>query len=981
MPSLERLYKEYGDRGSKLVAVEHRRRASAKTRFATFAKQLRPDVRGPARLDARDRAQRTRRRAIRRRSSSDRRERFGKKWIGADDWTSQGNRALIAQLLGLQTPRPVAETRHGDAGARRVATLADAPITSAPRSPELAAAARHRGVHASSCRSKATAVFLAIVLWFVVNAKEPQIELVPVRFTPVLDSSLVLREPLPQLQAIVAGSPKELIKLELECRRPFAGRSPPTRRTRVVLDLRPDDVMLPDGVDAVVRDVQPRSVTLRFESTRTRRCRCVSAIDIAMRAPASPVRSRRIRAGERADHADRGICVLQIASVQTVQHDDSLSRLAAASRRHRHDRARPGVRVKPAQVKVASSDARAPRRAVTRILGIETSCDETSAAVLEGSGDDVALRVARHPVAGRASHLRRRRAGDRVARAPHGDRAGRRASARRRRRRSDIDAVAVTNAPGLVGALLVGVSFAKAFAFARGIPVIGVHHMEGHLFATALEHPRRRAAVHRAARLRRPHAAARRRGVGPLPAARHDARRRRRRSVRQGREAARASVSRRPARRAARRATSDAGALRFARPMVRRDQQPGDADFYDVSFSGLKTAVLNAVKAPAVRRGPRRDRARVSGRADRHARREDGARRARSSAAGASCSAAAWRATQTLVAAMRERFAPRGVAGVRADAAARDGQRGDDRARRPLSPRARRAFAARPQRVRQLSPFPDSSPHDARLIADHPSPVQRSASAGFKLTGFGIAVLLAFLIAQIVSRARAGAPRTRHRGGRGERRALRRAARHAARREALLRRRRDAQHARSAGAAAASCSGAASSARWLLCCAHDPVQEAARSCASPTSPASRSPPAMRRTHRLLGRRRRLRQGRTPDRSPSRSRRARRRRPSIEMHAARSTSRFRRARIRSTVLSVYPTQLIEVALGFVMFAHPLAHARSQARRRLAVRRLLRARRDRAVHRRVLPREGRPVRVGRSAEHGAGDRARRSCSPAS
>src|SRR3954454_4802770 len=51
-----------------------------------------------------------------------------------------------------------------------------------------------------------------------------------------------------------------------------------------------------------------------------------------------------------------------------------------------------------------------------------------------------------------------------------------------------IDAIAVTNAPGLVGALLVGVSYAKALAFARGVPIIGVHHMEGHLFATALEH-------------------------------------------------------------------------------------------------------------------------------------------------------------------------------------------------------------------------------------------------------------------------------------------------------------------------------------------------------------------------------------------------------------------------------------------------------------------------------------------------------------
>ena len=52
----------------------------------------------------------------------------------------------------------------------------------------------------------------------------------------------------------------------------------------------------------------------------------------------------------------------------------------------------------------------------------------------------------------------------------------------------DIDAIAVTNAPGLVGALLVGVSYGKALAFARDIPLLGVHHMEGHLFAAALEH-------------------------------------------------------------------------------------------------------------------------------------------------------------------------------------------------------------------------------------------------------------------------------------------------------------------------------------------------------------------------------------------------------------------------------------------------------------------------------------------------------------
>src|SRR5574341_1213779 len=123
------------------------------------------------------------------------------------------------------------------------------------------------------------------------------------------------------------------------------------------------------------------------------------------------------------------------------------------------------------------------------VLGIETSCDETSAAVLDGSGDDVRLRSLVilsqdvHRVFGGVvpelasrAHLR--------ALEPVTDAALREASVDVR----DLDAVAVTNAPGLVGALLVGVSYAKALAYSTGKDVIGVHHMEGHLFATALEH-------------------------------------------------------------------------------------------------------------------------------------------------------------------------------------------------------------------------------------------------------------------------------------------------------------------------------------------------------------------------------------------------------------------------------------------------------------------------------------------------------------
>ena len=52
---------------------------------------------------------------------------------------------------------------------------------------------------------------------------------------------------------------------------------------------------------------------------------------------------------------------------------------------------------------------------------------------------------------------------------------------------SDIDGIAVTYGPGLVGALLVGVSFAKALSFATGIPLIGVHHIEGHICANYIE--------------------------------------------------------------------------------------------------------------------------------------------------------------------------------------------------------------------------------------------------------------------------------------------------------------------------------------------------------------------------------------------------------------------------------------------------------------------------------------------------------------
>jgi len=198
---------------------------------------------------------------------------------------------------------------------------------------------------------KATAIFLAVVLWFVVNAKEPQLELVSVRFSPsLLDSSLVLRDPLPQIQAIVAGSPKQLIQLSSNppvIHRQITAQSPDT----LVLDLRPEDVVLPDGVDAVVRDVQPRSLMLRFESMWTRKVPIASeGIEIASVPVGGTVHAQFDPAVVQISGPRQ--TVAQIASVRTTKttifYPDSQTHLVDIDT----STFAPGVRVRPNQVKV-----------------------------------------------------------------------------------------------------------------------------------------------------------------------------------------------------------------------------------------------------------------------------------------------------------------------------------------------------------------------------------------------------------------------------------------------------------------------------------------------------------------------------------------------------------------------------------------------------------------------------------------------------
>lgn len=122
-----------------------------------------------------------------------------------------------------------------------------------------------------------------------------------------------------------------------------------------------------------------------------------------------------------------------------------------------------------------------------RILAIESSCDETAAAIVENGrkviSSVVATQIDRHVIFGGVvpeiasrlhtesiSHVVQKTLDDADMKV------------------SDVDAIAVTAAPGLIGALLVGVGFAKGLSFSAGLPLVPVHHLRGHIAANYIAH-------------------------------------------------------------------------------------------------------------------------------------------------------------------------------------------------------------------------------------------------------------------------------------------------------------------------------------------------------------------------------------------------------------------------------------------------------------------------------------------------------------
>lgn len=231
-----------------------------------------------------------------------------------------------------------------------------------------------------------------------------------------------------------------------------------------------------------------------------------------------------------------------------------------------------------------------------RILGIETSCDETSAAIVEG--DTAAPKLRSLVILSQDVHALFGGVVPEIASRAHLTGIVPTVNAALRESElslDEIDGIAVTHAPGLVGALLVGVNYAKALGFARNIPVVPVHHLEGHLFATLLENGDA-APPFTALLVSGGHTL-----LLDVPEwGRYQL-------LGQTRDDAAGEAfdkvakllglpypGGRPLEELAQ--TVSTSRYRFARPMVRSSSVPGDADYFDLSFSGLKTAVLTSVR-------------------------------------------------------------------------------------------------------------------------------------------------------------------------------------------------------------------------------------------------------------------------------------------------------------------------------------------------------------------------------------------------
>src|SRR6266850_275645 len=320
---------------------------------------------------------------------------------------------------------------------------------------------------------KLAAMFFAIMLYVAVAAQQPLTQSFALRLAIAIPPGRTVRQQPAGVTVVIAGKGSEILKL----------RSFPRVIRKVIPDtfsaslwrfqLQATDVELPKGIDVQVADIRPRDVEILLDSVSRKDVRIVP----------------RVKVEAESGYVLRGLSITP-SLAHLVGPEKSLAKLDSVTTLPTVISSVSGpffqtvpidttplgvVRISPKAVRMAGEVTAIIERSIGGVPITTAASGFTGLLILSQDVHKVFGGVV--PELASRAHLSALPA------------VVDRALAEAGLAWSAVDAVAVTQGPGLVGALLVGVVYAKALAYAGDRELIGVHHMEGHLFAPALEDP------------------------------------------------------------------------------------------------------------------------------------------------------------------------------------------------------------------------------------------------------------------------------------------------------------------------------------------------------------------------------------------------------------------------------------------------------------------------------------------------------------
>src|SRR5438046_245199 len=312
---------------------------------------------------------------------------------------------------------------------------------------------------------KLAALFFAIMLYVAVAAQQPLSQSFAMRLAIAIPPGRTVRQQPAGVTVVIAGTGSEILKLR-SFPRVIRKVIPDTFSTSLWrIQLQAADVELPKGIGVTVADIRPRDIEILLDSVAHKDVRIVP----------------RVKVEAESGYVLRGLSITP-SLARLVGPEQSLTKLDSVTtlptvissvsgpffQTVPIDTAPLGVvRISPKTVRMAGE--------VTAIIERSIGGVPITTAASGFTGFLVSPERVSVTVRGPASRVNTLTRDSALAEAGLAW--------------SAVDAVAVTQGPGLVGALLVGVVFAKALAYAGDRELIGVHHMEGHLFAPALEDP------------------------------------------------------------------------------------------------------------------------------------------------------------------------------------------------------------------------------------------------------------------------------------------------------------------------------------------------------------------------------------------------------------------------------------------------------------------------------------------------------------